>query len=85
MADGSERQYGASAREAEADDRRAWSVLAVCWCAGLAVIALGIVVITAVVVYTNCCRAAVSGDDMAMRLGVTRYGSALGTVRQTHH
>ena len=74
---------GSSARETERLERRSWTVWTACWSAGLVLIALSVVVITGVFVYTSCpsCqrwvarRARDSGTDVTL-LSVTRYGSS---------
>jgi len=72
----------ASARQTESAQWRAWTVFTVWWSAGLALIAISVIVITSVIVYTNCPCQRVEvisrrGDEMPLNAADwTQYGSS---------
>jgi len=71
-----------SARQTESAQWRAWTVFTVWWSAGLTLIAISVIIITSVVVYTNCpCRRVEvisrRGDEMPLSAADwTQYGSS---------
>ena len=69
-----------SARESERAAWRWWTVFTVCWSAGLGLVAVGVVVVTGVIVYDGCCRpsrrARPRPGTLMPLTAATRYGAA---------